>query len=76
MTAFAWTWIIHVQRRNPLLTYKQAADKLGVSAQAVRQKAIRGRWPRTKGNDGQARVQVPNNRTGTNGVDTRPMFLW
>ena len=41
------------------LTYGQAADKLGVSRQAVRQKAIRGRWPRTKGNDGQARVQVP-----------------
>jgi hypothetical protein len=41
------------------LTYRQAADKLGVSPQAVRQKAIRGRWPRTKGNDGQARVQVP-----------------
>src|SRR6516164_7811145 len=42
------------------LTYKQAADKLGVSPQAVRQKAIRGRWHRTKGNDGQARVQVPD----------------
>jgi hypothetical protein len=41
------------------LTYKQAADKLGVSPQAVRQKAIRGRWPRTKGDDGQARVQLP-----------------
>jgi hypothetical protein len=42
------------------LTYKQAADKLGVSPQAVRQKAIRGRWHRTKGNDGHARVQVPD----------------
>jgi hypothetical protein len=41
------------------LTYDQAAEKLGVSRQAVRQKAIRGRWPRTRGNDGQARVQVP-----------------
>jgi hypothetical protein len=41
------------------LTYRQAADKLGVSPQAARQKAIRGRWPRTRGNDGQARVQVP-----------------
>jgi DNA primase len=44
---------------DPWLTYKQAADKLGVSPQAARQKAIRGRWPRTRGNDGQARVQVP-----------------
>jgi hypothetical protein len=41
------------------LTYRQAGDKLGVSPQAVRQKAIRGRWPRTRGNDGQARVQIP-----------------
>ena len=41
------------------LTYREAAEKLGVSRQAVRQKAIRGRWPRTRGNDGQARVQVP-----------------
>ncbi len=41
------------------LTYKQAADKLGVSPQAARQKAIRGRWPRTRGNDGQALIQVP-----------------
>ena len=37
------------------LTYRQAADKLGVSPQAVRQKAIRGLWSRAKGNDGQAR---------------------
>jgi hypothetical protein len=38
---------------------RQAAEKLGVSRQAVRQKATRGRWPRTRGNDGQARIQVP-----------------
>jgi DNA primase len=40
-------------------TYSEAAEKLGVSRQAVRQKAIRGHWPRTRGNDGQARVQLP-----------------
>jgi hypothetical protein len=40
-------------------TYAEAAEKLGVSKQAVRQKVIRGRWPRTRGNDGQARVQIP-----------------
>ena len=44
---------------DPWLTYTQAAEKLGVSRQAVRQKATRGRWPRTRGNDGQARIQVP-----------------
>jgi hypothetical protein len=40
-------------------TYAEAAEKLGVSRQALRLRAIRGRWPRTKGNDGQARVQIP-----------------
>jgi hypothetical protein len=40
---------------TPWLTNSQAADKLGVSPQAVRQKAIRGLWSRAKGNDGQAR---------------------
>jgi hypothetical protein len=40
-------------------TYSEAADKLGVSRQAVRQKAIRGHCARTCGNDGQARVQLP-----------------
>jgi excisionase family DNA binding protein len=41
------------------LTYAEAAEKLGVSKQAIRQKVIRGRWPRTRGNDGQARIQIP-----------------
>jgi hypothetical protein len=45
---FVWTWS---GDENPGLTYRQAAD----SPQAVPQKAIRGRWPRTRGNDGQAR---------------------
>ena len=58
------------------LTYRQAADKLGVSPQAVRQKAIRGRWPRTKGNDGQARVQVPEHSiVSGHRPARRPTFL-
>jgi excisionase family DNA binding protein len=40
-------------------TYAEAAERLGVSKQAIRQKVIRGRWPRTRGNDGQARIQIP-----------------
>jgi hypothetical protein len=42
------------------LTYREAADILHVSPQAVRQKAIRGRWLKISGNDGKARVQVPD----------------
>ena len=44
-----------VRRRNPWAHLRTGRQKLGVSPQAVRQKAIRGRWPRTKGNHGQAR---------------------
>jgi hypothetical protein len=41
-------------------TYAEAAEKLNVSPEAVRQKAIRGRWQRTKGNDGLARCRLPD----------------
>ena len=42
------------------LTYEQAAERLNVSTEAVRQKAIRGRWQRTVGNDKRARVRLPD----------------
>ena len=42
------------------LTYEQAAERLNVSPEAVRQKAIRGRWQRTVGNDKRARVRLPD----------------
>ena len=45
------------------LTYEQAAERLGVTPEAIRQKAIRGRWHRTRGNDGKARVRLPEGRT-------------
>jgi hypothetical protein len=50
------------------LTYEQASERLSVSPEAVRQKAIRGRWQRTKGNDGKARVRLPDGCT--DGVHT------
>ena len=40
------------------LTYAALADLLGVSAEAVRQKAIRHRWRRQPANDGRAQVLV------------------
>ena len=42
------------------LTYEQAAERLNVSPEAVRQKAIRGRWQRTIGNDKRALVRLPD----------------
>jgi hypothetical protein len=41
------------------LTYREAAERLGSTAEAVRYRAQRGRWPRTRGNDGRARIQLP-----------------
>jgi DNA repair exonuclease SbcCD ATPase subunit len=42
------------------LTYEQAAERLNTTPEAVRQKAIRGRWQRTIGNDKKARVRFPD----------------
>ena len=41
-------------------TYREAAERLGSTAEAVRYRALRGKWPRTRGNDGRARVQIPD----------------
>ena len=42
------------------MTYADAAVRLGVSLEAARRRAIRGKWPRMPGNDGRTRVQVPD----------------
>ena len=41
------------------LTYAEAGQRLGVSAEAVRAKAIRRGWRRQNGNDGRTRVLLP-----------------
>jgi chromosome segregation ATPase len=40
------------------LTYRELAQALGISAEAARQKAIRARWQRQRGNDGKARILI------------------
>jgi hypothetical protein len=42
------------------LTYHELADRLGTSAEGARRRAQRGRWTRQRGNDGLARVMIPN----------------
>lgn len=55
------------------LTYEQVAERLSVTPEAVRQKAIRGRWHRSRGNDGKARVRLPEGRSdGVRTVSARP----
>jgi hypothetical protein len=48
------------------LSYKQAGERLGVSPEAARQRAIRGRWPKRLNNEGLALVRMPE------GVTSRP----
>jgi len=47
------------------LTYEQAAERLNTTPEAVRQKAIRGRWQRTIGNDKKARIRLPDSAVQT-----------
>jgi hypothetical protein len=42
------------------VTYAEAAARLNVSVEAIRQRAIRNRWARTLGNDKRARVRLPD----------------
>jgi chromosome segregation ATPase len=55
------------------LTYRELAQALDISAEAARQKAIRGRWPRQRGNDGKARILVdPEAEKAAHTPRTRP----
>ena len=58
------------------LTYQEAGDRLGVSAEAARAKAARKRWRRQIGNDGLARVWLPGDlpvTTRARGSGDQPM---
>ena len=51
-------------------TYRQAAELLSVSPEAVRQRAKRGRWQKTLGNDKRTLIRPPdgwNNRVPVSG---------
>jgi hypothetical protein len=42
------------------LTYREAAERIGSTPEAVRYRAMRGKWQRRRGNDGRARIQLPD----------------
>lgn len=42
------------------LTYAEAAERLGIKPESVKKRAIRRGWPRQQGNDGLARVRLPD----------------
>jgi hypothetical protein len=42
------------------LTYEEVAERLHVTVRAARARAFRGLWSKTQGNDGRARVRLPD----------------
>lgn len=60
------------------LSYQDAGERPGISAEAVRQRAMRGLWPRRRSNEGGALVQIPEGvgvrrRTPVEQVDEQPL---
>ena len=51
-------------RNGQWLTYRDLAERLGISVEAAQQKARRGRWSRREGNDGRRLVLVPYEAMG------------
>src|SRR5215208_6243982 len=50
------------------LTYEEMAAELGIERESARQLAKRKRWPRRPGNDGRARIGVPEETFSTRPV--------
>lgn len=48
-----------------LLTYDEIASTFGITRESARQLVIRKRWVRRKGNDGKARIEVPEDAIST-----------
>lgn len=57
---------------NEWLTYAQAGERLGITAEAVRAKAIPQHWRRVPGNDGKALVQLPDGLAGDVASESSP----
>src|SRR5215471_19133231 len=58
------------------LTYAEAAERLHTTPQGARQRAIRGRWQKTIGNDKKPRIRLPDGwedtvRTATEHVERK-----
>jgi vacuolar-type H+-ATPase subunit I/STV1 len=54
------------------LTYDEIATELGIERESARQLAIRKRWARQRGNDGKARVGVPEEELQARTADATP----
>jgi len=54
------------------LTYQELAVRLGVTPEAARRRAIRGKWARMPGNDGRTRVRAPDDWRPQGAPGVRP----
>lgn len=50
---------IRIVTMTESLTYKELAERLGIKLASARRTAMRKKWQRVKGNDGETRVLVP-----------------
>src|SRR3954447_15775909 len=55
-----------------LLTYDEIASAFTINRESARQLVARKRWARRKGNDGKARIEVPNDAFETTRADLDP----
>ena len=53
------------------LTYQDLGVRLGVTPEAAKRRAIRAKWARMPGNDGRARVRVPDELRASSTLDVR-----
>ena len=56
-------------------TYRQAAELLSVSTEAVRQRAKRGHWQKTLGNDKRTRIRPPDGWNDASRINGRGQHL-
>src|SRR3954447_16940881 len=54
------------------LTYSALGERLGISPEAARQKALRYRWPRRPANDGKTQVRVDVEDVKASGLPRKP----
>lgn len=54
------------------LTYDEVARELGITRDSARQLAIRKRWARQKGNDGRAKIGIPEEELQARTADVTP----
>jgi hypothetical protein len=60
---------------HTFLTYDEAAKRLGIKPDSVRRRARSRKWPRKKGNDGKARVGIPEDILSSDNPPRHPPGL-